>query len=1033
MNQSCTQRMVTWLLLACLSVSLVLSSPVPAWAAAFAQADQKVSGRVTDENGDGMPGVNVSIKGTTKGVMTDAAGVYSLQVADGAVLVFSFVGYATQEMTVGNKTTLNVQLKPDAKALDEVVVVGYGQVRKSDLTGSVASVSAKEIKAFPTASVDQALSARATGVNVTQASGAPNGGVTVRVRGSNSILAGSEPLYVIDGIPVYSDNDAYSTGGNRVAGNALASINPNDIESVEVLKDASGTSIYGSRGANGVILITTKRGKAGSTKIDYEGAHGFQSPAKKLEMLNATEFAQYQNLRALSRNQTAPFPNPTSLGTGVNWQDETMRTGSVMNHQLTFSGGSEKTTFATSINYFKNNGIVKNTDFERFSLRVNLDSKFLNDKVRVGTSTMIARTNSNSIPTDRGGPGGAIITILGQSPVGTVFNQDGSYRLEPYDGRFLTNPLAEAMEVLDIDRATRILSNNYVQVEILKNLSFKTSLGVDLYSGNRETYYSRETRIGRERNRSYELASRNIVNLLNENILNFSKKINDNNRIDALVGYTYQQDDNRGFFAQTNNFTLDNYDVNNIQNGVTLITPSSGRGWWTLQSLLARVNYNLMDKYLLTLTVRRDGSSKFGANNKWANFPSAAFAWRMKEEEFLKNNTLISDAKMRVSYGITGNSQIPLGRSLAALAAANYLVDGSLVAGIRESRVPNPDLKWETTSMFDIGFDFGLFNNRLQLTMDYFSNQTSDLLLEVALPTSTGFTSALKNSGTLKNTGFELMAKYAAVNTSSLRWDLTLNASTQRNEVVDLAGTPSFYSFVGSHLGPEGSYVTVGQPLGGWYGYQYLGIWQSADQIRTSPSIEGIDKPGYPRYADVNGDGKIDTGDRTYLGDPNPRFIWGLNSDMQIGNFDFAVFIRGAHGHKIRNLQASEHADGVGNYNQYATALRDAWSPTNTGGTRPIVDANREFPTFFRRSNFFIEDGSFVRLQNVSLGYRFKNLKHLRNARVYMSAQNLFVITKYTGFDPEVSNGGQSALNRGDDYDAYPRPRTITFGVQLGF
>jgi TonB-dependent starch-binding outer membrane protein SusC len=997
------------------------------------KADVKVSGKVTDETGAGIPGASVAVKGTTRGVTTDPSGNYSLSVPDGnATLVFSSVGFQSQEIAVANRTSINVQMKASDRSLDEVVVVGYGQVRKSDLTASVASIKATDIKSIVPTSLEQGLAGRATGVVVTQASGAPGGAVTVRVRGPNSISSGSEPLYVIDGIPVYSDNDASSSGGNRVSSNALASINPSDIESIEILKDASGTAIYGSRGSNGVILITTKRGKTGVTKIDYEGSQTVMTAAKKLDMMNATQYAQYQNQRALSRGQSAPYANPNQFGQGVNWQDETLRSGSIMNHQLTFSGGSEKTQFLVAAGYFKETGIVKGTDFDRISLRTNIDSKFLNDKLRLGVSALMSRTGQNAVPTDRGGPGGAIITILGQSPIGPVFNQDGTYNLQSYDGRFLTNPLAEVQEVIDNDKGLRILGTTYLQAELAQGLFFKTSFGVDLMSNNRETYYSDLTRLGRERGRSYELGYRNITNILNENILSYNKKVGPG-QLDALIGYTYQTDDNRFGTTSSNGFTNNAFNVNNVQDGVNFLQPFSSKQQWVLQSLLARVNYNLMDKYLITLTMRRDGSSKFGPNNKWANFPSVALAWKMSEESFLKDVQAISEAKVRVSYGITGNSQIPIGRSLASLSGDNYLINGVVVPGVRESRVANPDLRWETTKMLNVGLDLGFLNGKLTATLDYFNNTTTDLLLNVALAPTTGFQTALQNSGSLNNTGIELSLNYNAINTTNFRWDIRGDISRVKNEITDLAGSPPFYSFVGSHLGPEGSYVAVNRPLGGWFGYEYIGIWQSQDEISRNPSIAGIDKPGYPRYRDVNSDGKIDISDRTYLGDPNPDLIWGLNSNMSYKNWDFSFFFRGSHGGKIRNLQASEHADGVGNYNQYAIVATNSWTPGNTSATRPIVDATREFPSFFRRSSFFIEDGTFVRLVNTQIGYKLPSNKYIRNARIYVSGQNLLTFSKYTGFDPEVSNGGQSPLNRGDDYDAYPRAKRFTIGLQLGF
>ncbi|RYC70582.1 MULTISPECIES: SusC/RagA family TonB-linked outer membrane protein [Spirosoma] len=993
-----------------------------------------VSGQVNDDQGNALPGVNILLKGTSQGTTTNAEGRFSLTIPDGrGTLVFSYIGYLSQEVPVNNRSNLTVTLQNDTKALSEVIVIGYGTVKKSDLTGSVASVGSKELKAFPIASVDQALSARATGINVTQASGAPGGGVTVRIRGANSINAGSEPLYVIDGFPIYPDNGALSAGGNRQPTNALASINPSDIESVEILKDASATSIYGSRGANGVVLITTKRGKAGSTRIDYDGSQSVQSIAREVKVLNAADYARYQNLRALSRNQTIPYPNPEQYGEGTNWMNEITRAGAIANHNLTLSGGNEKTQFAVAGGYFRNDGVVKNSYFERYSLRLNVDSRFLNDKMRVGTSTTFSRSGSNAVATDRGGPGGsAIITALGQSPLGPVYNASGGYDLVSYDGRFLTNPLAQVLEPVDADVQNRILSNNYVQAELAKGLSLRSSIGFDVVNTNRTTFYNLQTVDGRNSGGSLGKESRYVLNFLNENILSYNRQLGENQTIDALVGYTYQTDNNQRFGTSTQGFTVDDFQTARLQDGLRPQIPYSYRDTWALKSFLARVNYNLLGRYLFTLTLRRDGSSRFGENNKWANFPSVALGWRIKDESFMQDIKAVSEAKLRASYGITGNSNIPTYRSLAALSTTNYLGGSGLLPGLAESRVANPNLKWETTAMFNVGLDLGLFSNRLNVTADYFYNKTTDLLLDVALPTSTGFSTSFQNAGSLRNTGFELALNGVIINNRKLRWDATANVSFVDNKILDIGPSAPFYAGSPSgHLGVDGSYVAPGLAIGSWYGYHYIGLFQSTQEIASSPSIVG-DKPGYPRYQDVNGDGTITQADRTYLGNPNPKMIWGFNTNLTYGAFDLNLFLRGTQGNKVRNLQQSEMADGVGNYNQAYDILTTSWTPENPNATRPVIDATRDFANYFRRSDFFIEDGSFIRLQNISLGYRLPQIKSIRNARIYVSGQNVFLITKYRGFDPEVNNQGQSSLNRGDDYDAYPRPRTLTLGLQIG-
>ena len=1011
------------------------------WNFSLIYAQGTVSGTVTDaETPAGLPGVNVVVKGTSVGTVTDIEGNYSLTVPlNGDQLVFSSVGYVTQEVPINDRSTVDLAMDPDIQSLSEVVVVGYGSVRKSDLTGSVASVSGESVKEFPVASIDQGIQARAPGVQVTQSSAAPGGGVSVRIRGANSINSGSEPLYVVDGFPIYPNNSSFGSGRaggantNRRASNVMATINPNDIESIEILKDASATSIYGSRGSNGVVLITTKRGKSGATSIQYDGSYSLQQAAKTIDVLSAREYAEYQNIRALSRDIDVPYADPSSLGAGINWQDEVLRTGSINNHQLTFSGGGENTRYAFSGGLYNDKGIVVNSDFTRYSLRANIDSKALNDKLSISTSTSFNRATTNALPTDRGGPGGLIISAIGQTPIGPVYDDDGSYHLELYDGRFFMNPLGEALETIDTDRTNRLLSNSYLEYQLAEGLKVKSSLGFDVYNINRRTYYSLDTRLGRQNTVQLTEATRYIGNILNENTLSYHKEFDENHRLDAVVGYTYQKEINRFASTTNQNYAVDDADANQLQGGLNPQIPDSERLEWELASFIGRVNYSLYNRYLITATLRRDGSSRFGANNKWANFPSVALGWRIIEESFMQNTSLFSDLKLRASYGITGNSEIPLYRSLSGFNIVNYSFNGILVAGLGENRVKNPDLKWESTRQFNVGADLSFLEGRLNLTTDYFIINTQDLLLDVALPTSSGFNTALLNSGSLRNKGFELGIDAIPIDNGTFSWNINGNISFLRNEITSLAESAPFNSeSTSGHLGVRGSWVEQGLPIGVWKGLNAIGLWQSEAEIEGNAAFP-FDKPGYVRYEDVSGDGVIDSDDEVIVGDPNPDFTWGLTQNFRYKSFDLSIFFRGTQGNDVRNLQAAEHADGVGNYNQFAVAYRDAWTPENTDASRPVVDATREFANFFRNSSFFIEDGSFIRLQNVALGYTLPEISFISSARIYVSAQNLFNITDYSGYDPEVNNQGQNNLNRGDDYDAYPRARVFTMGVNLQF
>ncbi|WP_047246206.1 SusC/RagA family TonB-linked outer membrane protein [Maribacter thermophilus] len=1009
------------------------------WSGLTLNAQTTISGTVTDgETGTPLPGANV-IAGTT-GVITDFDGKYELTVpADVKVIEFSSLGFAPKQISIDGRTTINVTLEPQSEALDEVVIVGYGTVKKSDLTGSVSSIDGDAFKELPVTSVDQAIQARAPGVQVTQTSAAPGGGVSVRIRGSNSINSGSEPLYVIDGFPIYPDNSAYGAGGSRQATNILASINPNDIQSIEVLKDASATSIYGSRGSNGVVLITTKRGKAGKAKISYEGSYSTQTISNPIDVLNGSEFATYLNTLETSQGGAPIYTQAQidAFGKGTNWLDEVTRVGSIQNHQLTFSGGNEDHKYAVTGNYHDNAGIIKMTDFQRYGIRLNVDNSAFDNFLNVSSSWSYNRTVSNNAPTDQGGPGGIIITALGLDPTVPVYNEDGTYALASYDGRFNINPLQELKYATDQDITNRVLGNTTFTFALTENLKAKTSIGADILNINRTSFFpSVNTRIGRDNAGELTLANRNSANILNENLLTYTKTFNDKHFVDAVVGYTYQKEVNKYFSSTTRGITAASVDQATLQGGPDILTPYSERREWLLESLLGRVNYNYDSRYLATVTFRRDGSSRFGSKNKWANFPSVALGWNISNESFFEGGVsdVINNLKLRGSWGLTGNSEIPVYNSLANLSEFNYVLNGGLVLGLADARLSNPDLKWESTTMRNIGLDASFFNSRLNLTLDYFSNKTEDLLLFVSIPSSLGFESILKNSGSLENKGFEVGLDGYVIDNEDFKWNVAGNISILRNELTDLGdSTPFFSETTSGHLGVEGSWVEAGNPIGVWRGYDYIGIFQSEEEIANNPSRSG-DKPGYPQYRDVNGDGEITPDDYVIIGDPNPDFTWGLNSTFTYKNFDLGLFFRGSQGFDVRNLQASELGDGVQKINQISTILTDSWTPTNTSASRPIIDGNRDFANSYRDSDYFIEDGSFIRLQNVSLGYTLPHINDLiTKARIYVSGQNLLTITDYSGFDPEVNNRGQDNLNRGDDYDAYPRSRTLTIGINLEF
>lgn len=988
----------------------------------FASGQTRVSGTVTTKQGDLLPGVNVIVKGTAQGTTTDSNGKYSLEVAgNNAVLTFSFIGFTSQEAVVGSKTVVDVIMEEDVQSLNEVVVVGYGTVKKSDLTGAISSVKGDAFKDMPVTSIDQALQGRAAGVQVTQSSAAPGGGLSVRVRGANSLISGSEPLYVIDGLPIYPDNDSYGTDADRQAQNALASLNPSDVESIEVLKDASATSIYGSRGANGVVLITTKRGKEGQTMVNLESSYSAQSISNKIDMLSGSDFARYLNILDESQGGSPRYTDAqiNAFGKGTDWMEAISRTGSIWNNQLSVSGGNTNARYAVMGNYVDNEGVIINTDFKRYGLRLNLDNNLFNNRVTLSNSWNIARTVSNNVPTDNDGPGGIVITALGLDPTVSVYDDLGDYNYPLYDGRFTINPVAEAKEGIDKDATNRVFGTSALNISITKDLKFQTSIGLDLLNATRNTFYNSKTRLGRQNDRELQRFDRNLVNVLNENILTYSRSLAGGHNLQVMLGYTYQKENNASASQSVRGLDSDDYESLNFQNGTKPQIGSSDRTDWELESVLGRINYSHKDKYLVTLTARRDGSTKFGPNNKWATFPSAAIGWRVINESFFENaglTNLFDDFKVRVSYGVTGNSQIPAYQSTSDLSPRNYVLNGVLVSGYAATRMANPDLKWEQTKMLNTGLDMGFLNNRLSVSLDYFNNKTTDLLLYVSIPQSTGFGTLLKNTGSLSNKGFEITVDAKAIAGGGLTWDISANVSILRNKIEDLGGSAPFFADSPSgHLGVNGSWVESGNPIGVWSGYKFLGV--------------GTD--GNPVYEDRNEDGNISADDYTIIGDPNPDFTWGLNSTFKYKGFDLAIFFRGVQGNDIRNLQQSEIGDGAQKINQISNILTDSWTAENPNASRPAIDATRDFATY-RKSSFFIEDGSFIRLQNVSLGYNVPVPKFIRKARLYVSAQNLFVITDYKGFDPEVNNEGQDNLNRGDDYDAYPRARTLTVGLNLG-
>ncbi len=977
-------------------------------------AQQKtVTGKVTDEEGLPLPGVSVVVQGTTSGTVTDPNGEYSISgVSPEATLEFSFVGMAGKTVLVGNQNIINVTLETTSIGLEEVVAVGYGTMKKSDLTGSVTSVSSEELSSYPTQGLNQAIQGRAPGVQVTTVNGEPGAGTRIRIRGGTSLNASSDPLYVVDGF----------------AGGAVPP--PEDIASIEILKDASATAIYGSRGANGVILITTKSGKSGATKIEVNTSYSFETVAKKLDLLNASEFAAFMNeVYANGGQTTVPYPNPESYGEGTDWQDAIFRNGNLQNYQVAASGGKEDLKFYTSVNYFGQDGIIINSNYKRYSALSNLD--FSAGKIaKVGTRLYFQRGQQNGVKTQEGSGGttntGVIAGALLMEPITPIYNEDGTYTLsvigDPND-----NPYAVATEYVNETVSDLFQGSGYIDLELLEGLNFKSTVGVQINNNRTGTYSPTTLNAGKNVGGSASISAIKRTSILNENYLSYNTTVNEVHKISAMAGYSYQSYRNEAWSAANNGYVTDTYIFWNLDGGADYRQPSSGLTEWDLASFYGRANYNFNDRYLFTFTGRYDGSSRFGKNNKWAFFPSGAFAWNVKQEPFMSDVDLFSHLKFRASYGVTGNTDIGIYRSLANFSSTQAIINETTVNAVVPSTVANSDLSWESTKQTDIGLDFGFFEERLIVTADYYYMLTEDLLYEVPLPQYSGYSNSLRNIGSVENKGFELGISSVNVDANDFKWTTEFNISTNKNEVVSLPGGELISSRRPGHLiGDDTHILTEGAPAGSFYGYIY----------------DGVDSEGAPVYRDIAGrnddnelvmepDGTVNSDDRTIIGNPHPDFTFGLNNSLMYKNFDLNIFIQGVVGNDMMNFTRMELEWVNGKGNQMASVL-NRWTPANTNTDIPKASGSYSSISSTR----WVEDGTYYRLKNVSLGYNIPNSAIERigvdKLRVYVSGQNLLTITDYTGYNPDVSYR-DSNTSLGLDYGSYPSTRSYTLGVNIIF
>jgi TonB-dependent starch-binding outer membrane protein SusC len=1032
-----------------------------------APAETPITGVVTDDAGVGLPGVSVMLKGTTKGTTTNASGDFSLNVPNNeSVLIFSYVGYESQEVAVKNRTKISISLKPDTKALGEVVVLGYGTQSKRNITGSVATVRSEQIRQVPVMSPEQALQGRAAGVQIMQSNGAPGGAVQVQIRGVNSTNTGRNgPLYVLDGVPLFDAGGQVTAGNGGVSapesnlGSPLATLNPNDIESIDVLKDASATAIYGARAANGVVVITTKSGKSGKTKFNLDYYYGVQQMINKIDMLNATEGIVVRNealLNTVSDFNRFVYPeafNPFTFNTSptfksMDWQNELFRTAAIQDLNLSASGGSEKIKYMTSANYFKQDGIFINTDMRRISARFNLDVNATN-RLKFGLRSAVSNQSGNNVA-DNNPFQGTPLQALSTPSFVQAFNPDGSYFGpligSPFWTDFGRNPVFEAEKFLrPLDR-NRISTNVFVEYEIIDGLKFKSLAGVDFTTLNQKNIQFAQARgplftvagpdmaptghrIGYNNTQS--------VNWVLDQTLTYNRTIHEDHQIEALLGFSAQNFETRGFAGRADGALNPNLLL--ASSGGQNIVMSEGYAESGIVSQFARVNYNYKGRYLLTGTVRRDGSSNFGPANRYGIFPAVSVGWRVSDEPFMKNIGFLSDVKVRASHGLTGNQDIGSFGFLARMGGSNYTFGGSFVNGSAPNSLANDNLKWESNEKTDVGIDFSILKGRVSVTADYFINNSKNLLIGIQIPQFSGFSSQIANLGNIQNKGFEL-----ALNTQNLtgafKWNTNFNISFVRNKVVDLGLTASGGPQETFGFAPAGAAAPVnvtrnGIPIGSFIGWRTNGIFQTDEETKGYPTWNNtITRAGDVKYVDTDGDGRITDLDREILGSPFPDFYGGLTNDLSYKNFSLNVFANFVHGNYIFNQSRLQREQFLNNAGGITNLER--WQGPNTGNGSPRLTAGAQSQYNRLNSYRFLEDGSFLRIRNITLAYQIptKALRSkIESLRLYASISNAFTFTKYQGWDPEVNSSGSNVLSGGIDQTGYPVARTFQVGFNLQF
>ena len=1001
--------------------NLFLTVCLLASVAASAQ-EKTVTGTVTDALGDPLIGATVLVQGTSNGVITDIDGRYSIQATPENTLDFSYVGMVKQAVKVGSQSVINVQMKDDSQMLAETVVIGYGSAKKRDLTGSITNIKGDEIANKPVVNPVSALQGKIAGVQVIN-SGKAGSDPEIRVRGTNSIN-GYKPLYIVDGL--FNDNINF--------------LNPEDIESMEILKDPSSLAIFGVRGANGVIIITTKKAKEGQTLVNINTSFGFKKVVDKVKLVNGSQFKELYN-EQLANQKDDPF-DYTGWDANTDWQDEILQTALMQNYQVAASGGNKDTRYYLSLSMFDQEGVIKRSGIRRYQTRLNLDRK-IGNKVNIGANFQFSHSARKPNLVSLGGFDYQS-SALATPPTMPIYNEDGSYAADS-PSRVVSNKIDNVVAQLNLrkkeEKSTTVYLGVFGDWEPIKGLKFKTSLGLNASTAKTSEYKpgSLPTMMQNKTKGEARINQSEGYSILWENTANYMKEIVEGHHLTVLGGYTLQFGRNEGLDLFGKNFTNDLLDWNNLSDAETKTRQiGSSASEWAIISYLGRINYSIRDRYLITLTGRYDGSSRLGKDNQFAFFPSAALGWRISEEKFMKRFTKLNNLKVRLSYGLSGNQDIALYQTLPLMRQQNVMLGEIPQIGYVPDRLGNDKLKWETTAQVDFGIEASFFNSRLNVELDFYSKRTKDLLLDVEFPYVSGFKNGFMNVGKISNRGVELMIRTTNIMTKDFTWSTEFNISTNKNEVLAMGPDKDFeYTFrpgLGTH---PYSWLKVGQPVGVFYGYIMDGIYHSREQIDAGN--EPTASLGQKIYRDINGDGVVSIEDQTTIGDPNPDFFGGINNTFTYKNFTLSIFLQGTYGNDILAggdfLYATVDPRFVNQYKR----IKDFWSLDNPRAAYPKLYSNDEY----QPSTYMIHDGSHLKIKSISLYYNFpvkswKKNKVIQDMQCYVTGTNLFTFTSYKGYDPEVNTGTEGGYKvysanvlRGMDFTAYPSARTYTFGFKI--